>query len=562
MNSAWLFICSIGPVQSFIAAARSSRDLAYGSQLLSELAKTAARTIAEKEGFDALIFPSPQDAEALQPGSELSVANKIVAVVKGDPGELAGEIEKQLQGKLLDEWQTVASDLGRSVDDELARWQIEDLLEFYWAATPFSDEGYTTARACCEAALAARKVTRDFAPHNGWARFKSSIDGEREHVMALVPDRSSSLKEGQLQRYKARRGELLSGVDLLKRWGKLLHEQRFRTNSHMAALPFMTGLGEARAKELHTKLATLFKDNGGSGYGEDYAVLYASEARAAFENEEIIDRVIKEQEKLLTEYAGRKRPGAYYAMLLADGDNMGKLLDSQTTPADHRRLSRALSEFASEVPKIIFKHKGMTVYAGGDDILAYLPLHTALKCVQELAEAFEQSLSGFSTHEGIRPTLSAGLAIVHHMEPLSEVLELVRSAEREAKALQGKNALAIALSKRSGTERLIRARLGDLSKRLETIIGWWRDGTVSKGTAYELDGLARTMEGILSNEALCAEAIRIVKRKRESRGTREVPREVIDRLTEWLRTETLSELAKEMIVAAEFASAKDMAEGQ
>ena len=38
----YLFLCSIGPVQDFIAAARSSRDPAYGSWLLSELAKTDA----------------------------------------------------------------------------------------------------------------------------------------------------------------------------------------------------------------------------------------------------------------------------------------------------------------------------------------------------------------------------------------------------------------------------------------------------------------------------------------------------------------------------------------
>ena len=36
----------IGPVQEFIAAARRSRDLWFGSWLLSELSKAAARGIA------------------------------------------------------------------------------------------------------------------------------------------------------------------------------------------------------------------------------------------------------------------------------------------------------------------------------------------------------------------------------------------------------------------------------------------------------------------------------------------------------------------------------------
>ena len=33
------------------------------------------------------------------------------------------------------------------------------------------------------------------------------------------------------------------------------------------------------------------------------------------------------------------RPGAYYAILLADGDNMGKVLDHQQTIEHHRQLS-------------------------------------------------------------------------------------------------------------------------------------------------------------------------------------------------------------------------------
>ncbi|MCE7920927.1 MAG: hypothetical protein DYG85_15690 [Chloroflexi bacterium CFX1] len=41
----YLIIFSIGPVQEFIAAARRSRDLWYGSWMLSELSKAAAKAI-------------------------------------------------------------------------------------------------------------------------------------------------------------------------------------------------------------------------------------------------------------------------------------------------------------------------------------------------------------------------------------------------------------------------------------------------------------------------------------------------------------------------------------
>ncbi|HOV82716.1 MAG TPA: type III-B CRISPR-associated protein Cas10/Cmr2 [Methanothrix sp.] len=52
----YLYVLSIGPVQDFIAAARRTRDLWFGSHLLSEISKAAARSVAEAGGD--LIFPN------------------------------------------------------------------------------------------------------------------------------------------------------------------------------------------------------------------------------------------------------------------------------------------------------------------------------------------------------------------------------------------------------------------------------------------------------------------------------------------------------------------------
>ena len=571
MNKQELFVCSIGPVQTFIAAARSSRDLAYSSQLLSELAKAIARTVTEKEGFDALIFPAPASQDELKAGSALSVANKVVAIVQSDPVTLADEIEGQTQSFLLQQWHPIAKDLGKDVDQGLAEWQLKDLIEFYWVAAPLPNENeYPDVRDRCERALAARKATRDFSPHQGKARFKSSIDGVREHVMSLVPDQASSPTPKQMQRYKVRRGELLSGVDLLKRWGKLRDEKAFKSTSHMAALPFMEGLGDENAKALFDELVALFERHGATSFVRDYSVVHPSEVRAAFGKEDIVDTVLREQEEILRKYAGSRRPGVYYALLLADGDNMGETISAQETPEDHRKLSQALSEFAQQVPGIVDKHKGITVYAGGDDVLAYLPVHTALDCVEALAEEFAKRMKGFLTKEGVSPTLSAGLVIVHHLEPLSDVLELARSTEKTAKTVEGKDALAITLSKRSGAERRVKGHLlksGDegqtdtipLAERLQTMVQWWRAGMLSKGTLYEFERLARTMENVLPERALRAEAIPILKRKRESEGNGELAEEVISAIERWLKTVSLSELAREMIIAAEIANAQEMA---
>ncbi len=564
----WLFICSIGPVQGFIAAARSSRDLAYGSWLLSELAKTAARIIAEREGFEALIFPAPEREEELAQGSDLSVANKVVAVVQNDPETLAKTAQKALHDFLMAAWGSIEKALDKAVDGDLARRQLEDLLEFYWVAAPLSPGQYKDTRDLCEQALSARKATRDFGSYEGVSRFKSSIDGWREHVLTKIPDHAARPNAQQMRLYKLRNGELLSGVDLLKRWGKSSKVERYKSVSHLAALPFAEGLGIEKADALQKALAQLFTQKGASSFVNDYSVFYPSEVRAAFRDKGLVEEVLQEQQRFLTEYAGKRRPAPYYALLLADGDFMGKVIDERTTAEEHRELSRALSEFAKEVPKIIADYKGVTVYAGGDDILAYLPLHTALDCVQVLSERFAQVMSPFTVNDedgGQKsPTLSAGLVIAHHLEPLSDVLALARRAEKAAKAVPGKKALAVTLNKRSGVERTVKSGLSTLVERLGTMTRWWLDGTLSKGTAYELEHLAREMEDVLPDEALRAEAARILKRKRESGGGQEVKKEVIAKMEQWLSDQKipLSELAQEMIIANEFARAQEQAQGK
>lgn len=561
------FVCSIGPVQGFIAAARSSRDLTYGSWLLSELAKTAARTVAEREGKEALVFPAP-DAD-LAPGSETSVANKVVAVVKGEPNDLAQAIQEALNRYLMDAWGQVEEKVGE-IDVDLARQQIKDLLEFYWVAAPLlSSEDYEEVRNLCEEALKARKVTRDFTQRTGKSRFKSTIDGVHEHVLRLGSDRKDAPTEKQMQRYRLRNGELLSGVDLLKRWGEWPKARTYKSVSHIAALPFIEGLGDEKAKRLHQALVQMFTKHEAPSFVDDFSVLYPSEVRAAFKERERVQQILQEQERILTQHAGQRRPGPYYALLLGDGDYMGKTIDAQNTVEKHQALSRALREFAKQVPSIIEKHRGVPIYSGGDDVLAYLPLHTALVCVRELADAFAQQMKDFAFEEdGMKrlPTFSAGLVIVHHLEPLSEVLDLARRTEKAAKSVPGKNALAITLSKRSGSERQIRGNLSELIERLQKMISWWQAKVLSKGTPYELEKLAH-MESVLEPEALQAEAIRILKRKRESGGEREIPQKILEQFRQYLTNDDeksvgLHELTQEMMIAAELAAAEAQAQGK
>jgi len=111
-------------------------------------------------------------------------------------------------------------------------------------------------------------------------------------------------------------------------------------------------------------------------------------------------------------------------------------------------------------------HRGALVYAGGDDVLAFLPLAEALSCADDLRKDFAGAMASAcqSIAAEQRPTLSVGLGIGHVMESMGDLLALGRQAEREAK--RDRNALAVLVDKRSGGTRSWRAPWSDDPVRL------------------------------------------------------------------------------------------------
>ncbi len=156
--------------------------------------------------------------------------------------------------------------------------------------------------------------------------------------------------------------------------------------------------------------------------------------------------------------------------------NWGSLLRSRRliTPAVHAAISQALGHFALRlVPYIVEgRYPGRLLYAGGDDVLALLPLEDALAVARELRAAFSghirfengglqvclgEPVTGYVEGEqeifltmGPKATASIGLVFAHHLQPLDLVLRAVRRAEQAAKRRYGRNALAVEVLKRSG----------------------------------------------------------------------------------------------------------------
>lgn len=524
---AYLLLVSLGPVQDFIASARRCQDLWYGSWLLSELSRTTAKAIqdaasslAETNDEAPLIFPASNlDGDDGKP----SVANKILALVRGPRSYLEDVAETGVHAMevRLEELAEEAFDRVAARDPDhyfhlaLARKQVDEMMEYLWVAAPLSgddDQAYEEARREAERALSARKNTRDWGPvpwHDlaGDGVPKSALDGARESVVhESAYDR---LEPAVLRRrYFVRRSERLCGVGMMKRVGTDPEVQpdgagrpAFHSTSHMAAAPLLTRIARLGARG-ERAVAAYFDATQAAGVslrrhrirpgmkaaariggldvprtfqGHDGYVFFEDRLPELVEESGCSRDQVPELRRALRGCLGALGIGVpcpYYALLQADGDHMGRAIDALGSMDRQRTLGRALDEFSLGCREIVEDHAGSLIYAGGDDVLALLPLHTVLDCTAKLAGSFSDALRGLSLSEVTLPTLSAGIAITHHLSPMRDALELVRATERVAKDDAGRNALAIAVSKRSGGTLSIFGRWSEPNPLHERLAKW------------------------------------------------------------------------------------------
>ena len=149
----------------------------------------------------------------------------------------------------------------------------------------------------------------------------------------------------------------------------------------------------------------------------------------------------KERYKLFADLKEKNRPYTeadnYYAILLMDGDHMGKLVNGETVastwmsvlhpdlakrldspefdtdfkeywesqkllsqrrlaPALHASISESLGDFSIYgVPAIIKRHRGYLIYAGGDDVCAVMPVSSVLAAAEEIAKLYCAGFVGY-----------------------------------------------------------------------------------------------------------------------------------------------------------------------
>lgn len=561
----YLLLMAIGPVQDFIAAARRTRDLWFGSHVLSEISKAAAQSLHQNGA--SLIFPAPQGENDLLPNSDLNVANKILAEV---PDHLNVEqIVKNCKQAAQDRWLQFAQEAYKiaheAIREDIWNDQVQDVVEFYAAWVPLKI--YRESRERVEKLLAGRKSLRNFIPAQGKAGVpKSSLDGARESVLKDAKGMSLKLR----MKTRLKETEQLDAVALVKRLAGDPEDQ-FVSVTRIASDSWIRGIIQhpqvpEKLQEIdrlcEADFASKIKDAIFQQFPRDSEILSRPRIQSFLRDKDMQEyhdvlRQIDGCLKYIQEKLKLGEPSPYLAILAADGDRMGQAIAALDSSAHHLRFSQQLSQFAGAAREIVRQYHGCPVYGGGDDMLAFLPLDTCLAAARELHDMFGGLMNNAAT-------LSVGIGIGHCLEPLEQLLNLARAAEKMAKkgckqdGSDDRDGLAIHLQTRGNVTLKIRARWQDvLDKRLITLAEMLVSDSLPDGLAYELREMAEEYHDWQTQppeNLLQADVCRLLGKKR-SRGRPLADDKKQAFVAEIKNVEDVAQIATELLVARHFAEA-------
>ena len=540
---------SIGPVQGFVAQARRTRDFWAGSFLLSWM---AGQLIAEtlRQGGE-IRFPSvgtkdnPTDP-LLAAILDKPFANSPHPFIGSLPNRFKASVPGSLEPENVvnvakQKWRALTEQVWRKFVDPVAdrgrytsaTWdrQVEGFWEIQWVmgANPGDDSDNSW--------LGARKNWRShWPPEEGGDH--CTVMGDWQELSGYVRSREQQQQDEfwhavqqRTGRLDLRDGERLCAIALVKRLFPNLEKQVLKetigwpmgsrnwpSTVYLAVAPWLTHLAEDKTRREH--LSTYIKAVG-EAVGENFEQLKSegSSSLPALKalgetaylngnlfletalanpratplsggNESGIDdpdsntrkRLIEALRKLVKTVGGPAKP--YYALLLMDGDRLGKLLRENEDQA----ISKSLAKFVQHVPKIVQGHNGVTVYAGGDDVLALLPITQAVECAMMLRKEYGSAFKKL-VHESDRDPATASCSVIfaHYHNPLRDVMNLAHEElDGAAKERNGRDSLALAVLLPGGVNALWVARFGELPHALVNLRERIRQKDYSTGFFYHL----------------------------------------------------------------------------
>ena len=488
------FHFTLGPVQGFVSQARRTRDFWAGSFLLSWLSAVAMKAVINQGGSilfpkansDYMAFLEGKGTEGEEP-KQGSIPNRFKAKVNEQfsPKQVTKAVEEAWKALSDYIWQEdIYAVIGDNVEIKKTHkiWnrQIPGFWDMSWVITDDEKDSSVLDR---------RKNWRTyFTPEepgvkcsvmNGWQELSGVRSPRRDDMDKFW----GGLRESGNHGIKSdlAKNEALCAIAYVKRrfsryFIKFQHTMKqgwvlkgwdvpsgVPSTSYMAAVHWLERTIEQvpekqldefcqEAKKLtgeygewETKIKCL-QDKGNKYYKSlDGNVFFSDNLKnkLMFPDQEQAKKVLCRLKKI-NKLKGLDPVSPFYAILSMDGDSLGENM-SDINKED--AITQALANFTQKTPQIVYKHNGFLIYAGGDDVLAILPLEDAIPCATELREYYSDYFKGTN----IETSLSGAIDFAHVKASLTKILtDAHQLLEDIAKEKTGRDALAIRVWKPGG----------------------------------------------------------------------------------------------------------------
>ncbi len=525
-----LVMFAIGPVQELIAQARKTVDLWAGSYLLSYLTYKAIESIGINYGFDNIVYPYLRGnafvyrtlrrqgtaplTKPLMDEKIASVPNVFLAIV---PAWETKKVINMCEEVVRKSWEELASDIlekklknpNEKENIEEYKKQIELFPIINSAMIPLPDN-VSEVEKIIEYVTTDEKFISEFKSYISFIEFIESKGGYKinagsfyRYVFKVLTSRLNAIKT--IRYFHTYQSDEQIGAQRIP--------DDFGAGVRACVEALDTAGNEVKIDYLGTvnTVKRFLRDVLVSKKLFDERITFKSVLEIALENDvnkEISEKVKSGELELNAVETQQKLKNGYIAVLMMDGDRMGKLVSGESaptmgkmlhdkavrtlkeiqnnnpgenfffdkpilTPSYQKAISRTLGIFSSLVQYVVEdEYQGMLIYAGGDDVLAILPADKVLPCANKIRKMYSgigdielkidsttykftngvlyKNDMPYTTMMGPTATMSAGISIINHKSPLRVAIELARKQEHRAKEKLGRSAFSIAIVRRSG----------------------------------------------------------------------------------------------------------------
>ena len=509
MAEKYLFIFTIGPVKDFINQSRKTQDLFAGSRILNYLTGEAmALAIKEFKQTDKIII-TPSLKTKYKP-------NRFVAKIEKKPDLDLKNIGDYIEESVKAKFKEIASiPFNKTfIKPEGFDEQLEDYLEIFWLFYPINGDYRTAYRLAFQELAAIKNITRykEFEETgrkcsvNGIYNvkvYRKNKDGkainlfqEKDNARILEFDDYKGLKIWHLAE-----GEGLSAVSLAKRIFNDINQKK-PSEPHIFKSTAWISLSHILENSKIKKLPEFIKykemcEKGLYLEHSDDQLLYKENIKLFFRKSENAAKLIDEFEDAHDARTFRMNEdkidanfARYYALIRFDGDHMGDWLNGGNVKDEcdledfHKAFTKCVKNFTDILDALIKPEHGKIVYAGGEDFMAMINIHslfTVMKLIRDnYREYISDALCDFKKNENDEMTISIGIAIGHYKHPLSTVLDKAKEMEKKAKENQ-RNSYAIGVMKHG-------------KNKLDTVWNWKKDNVNSFKSIENINKLVSDTE--------------------------------------------------------------------